>query len=85
MFIVKSRVFHVMTRTSETIPVLTQYDSCQTRDNTQNTCIHVNTHENMYWWSGINYEPVSVLVTDIVEEPAFGHLSQLTLKCTTVN
>ena len=23
--------FHVMTRTSETVPVLTQYDSCQTR------------------------------------------------------
>ena len=26
-----TRVFHVMTRTSETVPVLTQYDSCQTR------------------------------------------------------
>ena len=21
-------------------------------------CIHVNTHENTYWWSGTNYEPV---------------------------
>ena len=30
MFTVKSRVFHVMTRTSETVPVLTQYDSCHT-------------------------------------------------------
>ena len=33
----------MMTRTSET--VLTQYDSSQTCDNEQNTCIHVNTHE----------------------------------------
>ena len=24
----------------------------------QDTCIHVNTHENTYWWSGTNYEPV---------------------------
>ena len=23
----------------------------------QNTCIHVNTQENTYWWSGTNYEP----------------------------
>ena len=30
VFTVKSRIFHVMTRTSETVPVLTQYDSCQT-------------------------------------------------------
>ena len=20
-------------------------------------CIHVNTHENTYWWSGTNFEP----------------------------
>ena len=53
-----TQVFDVMTRTSETVPVLTQYDLCQTRDNRQNMCIHMNTHENMYWWSGTNYEPV---------------------------
>ena len=58
VFTVKSRVFHVMTRTIETVPVLTQYDSFKTRDNRQNTCIHMNTHESMYWWSGTNYEPV---------------------------
>ena len=58
VFTVKSRVFHVMTHASETIPVLTQYDLCQTRDYRQNTCIRVNTHENTYWWSGTNYEPV---------------------------
>ena len=43
-----------MTRTSESVPVLTQYDSCQ---------IHVNTRENTYWWSGTNYEPVWHLPT----------------------
>ena len=21
-------------------------------------CIHMNSRENMYWWSGTNYEPV---------------------------
>ena len=31
VFTVKSRVFHLMTNTSETVPVLTQYDMCQTR------------------------------------------------------
>jgi len=31
MFPVKSRDMHMMTRTSETIPVLTKYDSCQSR------------------------------------------------------
>ena len=57
----KSRVFHVMTCINETVPVLTQYDSCQTRSKpvtTGRTCIHVNTHENTYWWSSTNYEPV---------------------------
>ena len=29
--------FHVMTRTSETVPVLTQYDSCQTRSKLMTT------------------------------------------------
>ena len=33
-------------------------NSFKTRDNRQNTYIHVNTHENTYWWSGTNYEPV---------------------------
>ena len=36
----------MMTRTSETVPVLTQYDSCQsfkTCDNRQNMCIHMKT------------------------------------------
>ena len=33
-------------------------NSFKTHDNRQNTCIHVNTHENTYWWSGTNYEPV---------------------------
>ena len=37
LFTVKSRVFHVMTRTSETVPVLTQYDSCQTRSKLMTT------------------------------------------------
>ena len=57
---VKSLVFHVMTCTSETVPVLTKYDSCQTHSKLvttgSNTCIHVNTHENTYWWSGIRYQ-----------------------------
>ena len=63
-FLWNHEFFHVMTRASETVPVLTQYDSCQnrskvkTRDNRQNACIQVNTHENMYWWSSTNYEPV---------------------------
>ena len=39
--------FHVMTCTSETVPVLTQYDSCQTRYNSQNTCILVNTRHGI--------------------------------------
>ena len=55
MFTVKSRVFHVMTRTSETVPVLTQYDLCQTRDNRQNTCIHVNTYENTFLLERYNW------------------------------
>ena len=33
-------------------------NSFKTCDNRQNTCIHMNTHENMYWWSRTNYEPV---------------------------
>ena len=45
----------MMTCTSKTVPVLTQHDLCKTRDN---LCSHVNTHENTYWWSGTNYEPV---------------------------
>ena len=31
MFTVKSRVFHMITRASETVRVLTQYDSCYVR------------------------------------------------------
>ena len=38
-------------------------NSFKTRDNRQNTCIHVNTRENTYWWSGTNYEPVWHLPT----------------------
>ena len=30
VFTLKLRVFHIMTRTSETLPVLTQYDLCET-------------------------------------------------------
>ena len=51
-------ICHMMSRSSDIVPVLTQYDSCQTYDNRQNMCIHVNTQENTYWWSGTNYEPV---------------------------
>ena len=39
-------------------PVRLMSNSFKTRDTRQNTCIHVNTHENTYWWSGTNYEPV---------------------------
>ena len=39
-------------------PVRLMSNSFKTCDNRQNTCIHVNTHETMYWWSGTNYEPV---------------------------
>ena len=51
MFTVKSWVFHVMTHASETVPVLTQYDSCQTRSKLVTTgrtriftWIHMKTH-----------------------------------------
>ena len=57
VFTVKPRVFHMMTRVSSD-PVWLVSNSFKTRDNWQNTCIHVNTHENTYWWSGTNYEPV---------------------------
>ena len=33
-------------------------NSFKTHDNGQDICIHVNTHENTYWWSGTNHEPV---------------------------
>ena len=41
-FGVSTQVFHMMTCTSETEPVLTQYDSCQIRSKLmrQNTCIN---------------------------------------------
>ena len=39
-------------------PVWLVSNSFKTCDNEQNTCIHVNTHENRYWWSSTNYEPV---------------------------
>ena len=42
-------------------PVRLVSNSFKTHDSRQNTCIHVNTvntHENTYWWSGTNYEPV---------------------------
>ena len=39
-------------------PVQLVSNSFKIRDNRQNTCIHVNTHENRYCWSGTNYEPV---------------------------
>ena len=39
-------------------PVRLVSNSFKIRDNRQNTCIHMNTHENTYWWSGTNYEPV---------------------------
>ena len=39
-------------------PLRLMSNSFKTRDNGQNTCIHVNTHESTYWWSGTNYEPV---------------------------
>ena len=44
MFSVKSRVFHVVTHTSETVQVLTQYDTCQTRSKLVTTGrIHMKT------------------------------------------
>ena len=42
-----NRVFHVMIYTRETVPVLTQYDSCQTRSKlvtTGRTWIHMKTY-----------------------------------------
>ena len=39
-------------------PVRLVSNSLKIRDNRQNTCIHVNTHKNTYWWSGTSYEPV---------------------------
>ena len=33
----------MMTCTSETVQILTHYDSCQTGDNRQNMCIHMKT------------------------------------------
>ena len=64
VFTVKSRVCHMMTRTSETVTVLTQDDSCLTHSKLVTTgrthvLIHVNTHENTFWWSGTNYEPMT--------------------------
>ena len=50
---------YMMTRTSETIPVLTQYDSCQTGSKGRTrvfTRIHMKTHTGGS--SGTNYEPV---------------------------
>ena len=37
VFTVKSRVFHMMTHTSETVPILTHYDSCETRSKLMKT------------------------------------------------
>ena len=59
----KSLGFHVMTCASETVPVLTQYDSCQTRSKLMTTGrtrvftrIHMNTHTGGAVRT--NYEPV---------------------------
>ena len=57
VFTVKTRVFHTMTHTNSN-PVQLVSNSFKTCDNRQNTCIHMNPHENTYWWSGTNYEPV---------------------------
>ena len=67
-FGVSTRVYHEITRFSHddtyqrnrtsSDPVRLMSNSFKTHDNRQNTCIHVNTHANMYWWSSTNYEPV---------------------------
>ena len=50
-FTVNSRVFHVMTCTSETVPVLTQYDSCQTRSRLMTT-----SRTRVYTWKHVLVE-----------------------------
>ena len=50
--------WHIPVKPYQFWPSTTRVNSFKTRDNTQNTCIHVNTHVNTYWWSSTNYEPV---------------------------
>ena len=62
-FGVSTRVYREITsfqwnRTSSDPVRLVSNSFITPRDNRQNTCIHVNTQENMYWWNGTNYEPV---------------------------
>ena len=62
-FAVSTHVYREITsfsRASETCfdSVRLMSNSFKTRDNRHNMCIHMNTDENTYWWSGINYEPV---------------------------
>ena len=52
-----SRVDTYQLNCTSSDPVRLVSNLFKTRDNRQNTCIHVNTHENTYWCS-TNYEPV---------------------------
>jgi len=58
VFIVKSRDDTYQWNRTSSDPVRLMSNLFKTRDNRQNTCIHMNTHENTYWWSGTSYEPV---------------------------
>ena len=63
-------------------PVWLMSNSFKTRDNEQNTCIHLNTHENRYWWSSTNYEPVWHVPTGSEMVPCFAGMTMTTLDTT---
>ena len=50
--------WHVPVKSYQFWPRMTRDKLVQNLWQKQNRCIHVNTHENTYRWSGTNYEPV---------------------------